>query len=85
MAEQFDLFTEDGSGLLAELLRTSREVFVKKLSNNDRDWAQLTNKHQAGVYVPPAQRDSGFFPPLVTKERDDPEADEIREAWFQTD
>lgn len=85
MAEQFDLFTEDGSGLLAELLRTSREVFVKKLSNNDRDWAQLTNKHQGGVYVPPAQRDSGFFPPLVAKERDDPEADEIREAWFQTD
>jgi hypothetical protein len=85
MTEQFDLFTEDDSGLLAELLRTSRELFVKKLSNNDRDWARLTNKHQGGVYVPPAQRDSGFFPTLVAKERDDPEADEIREAWFQTD
>ena len=84
MAEQFDLFTEDGSSLLAELLRTSRELFVKKLSNNDRDWARLTNKHQGGVYVPPAQRDGGFFPPLVAKQRDDPEADEIREAWFQT-
>lgn len=85
MAEQFDLFAEDDSGLLAEMLRTSRELFVKKLSNNDRDWARLTNKHQGGVYVPPAQRDSGFFPPLVAKERDDPDADEIREAWFQTD
>lgn len=85
MTEQFDLFTEDGSGLLAELLRRSREVFVKKLSNNDRDWAQLANKHQAGVYVPPAQRDSGFFPPLVAKERDDPAAYEIRETWFQTE
>ncbi|MEE4211588.1 MAG: type II restriction endonuclease [Parvularcula sp.] len=85
MPEQFDLFTGDDSGLLAELLRTSRELFVKKLSNNDRDWARLTNKHQGGVYVPPAQRDSGFFPPLVAKERDDPEADEIREVWFQTD
>ncbi len=85
MPEQFDLFAEDGSSLLAELLRTSRELFVKKLSNNDRDWARLTNKHQGGVYVPPTQRDSGFFPPLVAKERDDPEADEIREAWFRTD
>lgn len=85
MAEQFDLFAEDDSGLLAELLRTSRELFVKKLSNNDRDWARLTKKHQGGVYVPPTQRDSGFFPPLVAKERDDPVADEIREAWFQTD
>lgn len=85
MAEQFDLFAEDGTGLPAELLHTSRELFVKKLSNNDRDWARLTNKHQGGVYVPPAQRDSGFFPRLVRKEREDPEAEEIREAWFQTD
>ena len=84
MAEQFDLFTDDASGLLAEMLRTSREVFVKKLSNNDRDWAQLPNKHQAGVYVPPAQRDSGFFPPLEAMDRGDPDADEIREVLFET-
>jgi hypothetical protein len=86
MPQQFDMFEEDsGSGLLADLLRNSDRLFVKKLSNNDRDWARLSNKHQAGVYVPPRERDSGFFPPLVAKDRDDPEAHEIRETWFRTD
>ncbi|MBA17760.1 MAG: restriction endonuclease [Sphingomonas sp.] len=85
MAEQFDLFSEDDSGLLAELLRTSRELFVKKLSNNDRDWAQREEKHQGGVYIPRNERDSGFFPPLVAKELRKPDADEIREAWLQTE
>lgn len=85
MAEQFDLFSEDDSGLLAELLRTSRQLFVKKLSNNDRDWAQREEKHQGGVYIPRNERDSGFFPPLVAKELRKPDADEIREAWLQTE
>ncbi|WP_454598142.1 type II restriction endonuclease [Qipengyuania sp. SM2507] len=85
MTQQYDLFAGDGSGLLAELLRTSRNVFLKKLSNNDRDWAQRSNKHQGGVYVLPAQRDSGFFPPLEVMERDDPEADVIREVLFRTE
>lgn len=86
MPQQFDPFAEESSGgLLAGLLRTAKQLFVKKLSNNDRDWARLANKHQGGVYVPPRERDSGFFPALVAKERDDPDADEIREAWFRTD
>ncbi|MBY8824608.1 type II restriction endonuclease [Sphingomonas colocasiae] len=87
MAAQFDLVAEAAEGsvtLLAELLHTADSVLVKKLSNNDRDWAQLPNKHQHGVYIPPEQRDSGFFPPLVAKERD-PDADEIRETYFHTD
>ena len=83
MPQQFDMFEEDsGSGLLADLLRNSDRLFVKKLSNNDRDWARMVNKHQAGVYVPPRERDSGFFPLLVPKDRDDPEAHEIRETWY---
>lgn len=88
MAAQPDLFAEEADGsasLLADLLHTAGSVLVKKLSNNDRDWAQLPNKHQAGVYIFPEQRDSGFFPPLVAKERDDPEADEIRETYFRTE
>ncbi len=88
MAAQFDLFAEAAEGsasLLADLLHTAGSVLVKKLSNNDRDWAQLPNKHQHGVYIPPEQRDGGFFPALVAKERDDPDADEIRETYFHTE
>lgn len=83
VAQQPDLFAEREPGaLLSHLLDSSEALFVKKLSLNDRDWARLPNKHQAGVYVPPPERDGGFFPPLTTKQRDDPEADEIREAFF---
>lgn len=87
MAAQNDLFAEDGAGsasLLADLLRSAERVLVKKLSNNDRDWASLRNKHQAGVYMPPAQRDSGFFPPLASKQRAGGGA-EIRECFFRTE
>lgn len=81
-----DLFSEpetEVSGLLATLLGESESLYVKKLSLNDRDWARLPNKHQAGIYVPPAERDAGFFPPLATKARDQADAAEIREAYFE--
>lgn len=78
-----DSFPEhEPSLLLSRLLDESDALFVKKLSLNDRDWARLSNKHQAGVYVPPRERDSGFFPSLLIKKRDDPESAEIREAFF---
>ena len=70
--------------LLARLFEHADQVLVKKLSRNDRDWARLSNKHQAGVYIPHEQRDSGFFPPLQTKERGTSGGDEIREAYFVT-
>lgn len=60
--------------LLVALLKRSEAVFVKKLSNNDRDWSRYGNKHQAGVYIPAAQRDGGFFPVLRPKEREDGQA-----------
>ena len=54
------LFVEqEPATLLSRLLDESDTLFVKKLSLNDRDWARLPNKHQAGVYVPPAERDGG--------------------------
>lgn len=72
----------DQEALLADLLDKSDLLFVKKLSVNDRDWARLSNKHQAGVYVPPQERDSTFFPPLIAKAREDEGASEIRESFF---
>ncbi len=87
MPPQTDLFDRDDAlgAMLAELLARAPQVLVKKLSNNDRDWARLANKHQAGVYIPPAQRDGGFFPPLAAKARAGEGADEIREVFFLTE
>lgn len=79
-----DLFAEsEPDGLLESILEGSEALFVKKLSLNDRDWARLPNKHQAGVYVPPAERDGGFFPPLASKVREKADDAEIREAFFE--
>lgn len=70
------------SDILTPLLDQSDSLYVKKLSRNDRDWARLPNKHQNGVYVPQADRDGGFFPSLVLKERNDPDAADIFEAFL---
>ena len=88
MSEQSE-FAFDQSGadadLLTHLIDKSGLVLVKKLSNNDRDWANNTSKHQGGVYIPHEQRDSGFFPALGLKERKDGKTDEIRECFFRTE
>ncbi|QYY31644.1 hypothetical protein K2O51_12475 [Cupriavidus pinatubonensis] len=84
MPEKLDIFSEKEPSLpVSTFLDSSEAIFVKKLSLNDRDWARLPNKHQAGVYVPPAERDNGFFPPLVAKQREKVDANEIREAFFE--
>ncbi|MDF0498461.1 type II restriction endonuclease [Bradyrhizobium yuanmingense] len=70
--------------LITAVFQKASRLLVKKLSNNDRDWARDPNKHQYGVYIPHKQRDGGFFPPMTIKPREDPDADEIREAWFKT-
>lgn len=70
--------------LLISLLERADQVLVKKLSKNDRDWARYDNKHQAGVYIPHEQRDSGFFPSLGLKKRTDGKPDEIWECFFST-
>lgn len=56
--------------MLTDLMGRADVMLVKKLSTNDRDWAQLGNKHQAGVYIPKTERDSGFFPSLEREMRD---------------
>ena len=70
--------------ILVALLEQASNVLVKKLSNNDRDWARFSNKHQAGVYIPLKQRDGGFFPPLMAKDRP-ADAAEILETYFTTE
>ncbi|WP_128970297.1 type II restriction endonuclease [Bradyrhizobium tropiciagri] len=96
MAEPIDLFGSDEddasvdqsgndvSELLIRLLEEAPRLLVKKLSNNDRDWAQRKNKHQGGVYIPLEQRDGGFFPPLGLKERDE-DGEPIYEAFLTTE
>jgi hypothetical protein len=96
MTDQVDLFDEeddrsvdqsgnDVSELLVRLLEEAPNLLVKKLSNNDRDWAQLPNKHQGGVYIPVEQRDGGFFPKLALKERKKQDDADIFEAWLTTE
>ena len=78
-----DLFTEQESdGLLESILDDSREIFVKKLSVNDRDWSWRKDKHQNGVYILRPERDSGFFPLLASKVREQAGSHEIRETFF---
>lgn len=43
----------------------STTIFVKKLSRNDRSWADDRGKHQSGFYIPCSIRQSGFFPDLA--------------------
>ena len=72
------------STIFDDLLRAADVVFVKKLSRNDRSWSWDTGgTHQAGVYIPAAERDGGFFPNLSRKLRS-PGENEIREVFFET-
>ncbi len=87
MSLQGELAFDEVDGDAAELFRLFEKadrLLVKKLSNNDRDWARFSNKHQAGVYMPHEQRDGGFFPPLEKKQRSEKDASPIRERYFTT-
>lgn len=91
----FEQSGADGD-LLMSVLEKADQVLVKKLSNNDRNWAKAKEdnegrvvrgkrkNNQAGVYIPHEQRDGGFFPALSVKQRKDEDGDEIREVFFRT-
>lgn len=66
---------------LAKVFGKSDRILIKKLANNDRDWARNPDKHQYGPYIPKEQRDGGFFKSLEVKPR---EGNEIRETFFRT-
>ncbi len=70
--------------LLLSLFDRADQILLKKLANNDRDWANHKNKHQGGVYIPHIQRDGGFFPTLIEKPLTKPATKPIRECIFTT-
>lgn len=78
------LFDEPESpDLLGSFLELNEQIFVKKLSVNDRDWSNYKNKHQAGVYIPHQDRDSGFFPSLMVRDGRPDGSAEIRETLVE--
>lgn len=67
-----DLFAVASEEALEEFtsaLENAESVYIKKLSLNDWQWSENSDAHQGGPYIPPHDRDSGFFPPLVEKVR----------------
>lgn len=100
MSEQTEFaFAQSGADadLLSRLLDRSDMVLVKKLSNNDRNWAKYRidpetgeedrrkrMNNQAGPYIPVEERDSGFFPAMTLMEREDPELKDIWEVYVDT-
>ncbi|MCE3607099.1 hypothetical protein LXA47_26375 [Massilia sp. P8910] len=81
-----DLFADEPVGnsdeLVAELTKNATSIFLKKLSLNDWQWTSDPAKHQDGVYIFKADRDSGFFPPLMPVPRKSGAA-EILETFLQ--
>lgn len=47
---------------IQEWISKSGQLLIKKLSRNDRSWADDPGKHQNGVYIPAEAWESGFFP-----------------------
>lgn len=85
MAQSAFITQDEAASALAGLLASAELVFVKKLSNNDRLWASdRAATHQWGPYIPAAQRDSGFFPPLVEKQFEAARAYPVLEVFFPT-
>lgn len=81
----FDFESSSGDAdLLTRLIDRSERILVKKLSKNDRSWADDPRKHQGGIYIPHEQRDGGFFPRVQEIPRKIVGSDPIREAWLPT-
>lgn len=69
--------------LVDSLIEAADTLFVKKLSNNDRRWADgAEHGHQNGAYIPASVRNAGFFPELVR--RAEPDRTHIHEVVFPT-
>jgi hypothetical protein len=82
--EQTERLTNADADHIANLLEHADRILIKKLSNNDRDWAKNHNKHQGGVYIPHEFRDGGFFKALGVKDRGIDGGDKIYEGFFRT-
>jgi hypothetical protein len=80
-----DLFAAETEETIEEFtsaLENAESVYIKKLSLNDWQWSENPDAHQGGPYIPPLDRDSGFFPRLVEKERA-PGKKPIFEGFFE--
>lgn len=55
---------ESDSDIIASLLDDASLIFLKKLSRNDRSWAD-GRSHQNGVLIPKEVRDTDFFSPFI--------------------
>lgn len=80
-----DLFAaapEEAIEEFTSALENAESVYIKKLSLNDWQWSENRDAHQGGPYIPPGDRDSGFFPGLIEKARG-PGKKPIFEAFFE--
>jgi hypothetical protein len=81
-----DWFADDSAdssvGLITAITKDATGIFLKKLSLNDWQWTEDPRKHQDGAYIFKADRDSGFFPPLLPAQRKNGAA-EILETFFK--
>jgi len=57
---------------LRDWIGRSNRILIKKLSRNDRSWADDPKNHQNGFYIPKEIREVGFFPPLSSNNREKP-------------
>jgi hypothetical protein len=77
---------EISSDEIREWIGKSSKLLIKKLSRNDRSWADNPDNHQSGFYIPQEIREAGFFPPLHNVNRDKPHIfmTEIGTLWPST-
>lgn len=66
---------------IADWMNRSNLILLKKLSRNDCSWADDSNKHQAGFYIPASIQESGFFPSVRNSNPDKPH---ILDAMYPT-
>lgn len=88
---QFAEPVEKTPELIRTLLENSSQVIVKKLANNDRNWAiwdEVKGRYksnQAGVLLPADARERDFFPPLsVDAEKQHNLSTDIEVYWPAT-
>jgi hypothetical protein len=74
--------TESSISLIEQILETCPKIAIKKLSNNDRKWADgPEHGHQNGPYIPIDLREGSFFPHLSNATSS---AEHIYESFIQT-
>jgi hypothetical protein len=79
--------SESSISLIEQILEGCARLAVKKLSNNDRRWADgREHGHQNGPYIPAELRAEGFFPELKSVKAAKPHILEasVQTCWIRT-